>query len=105
MAEVFLARQAGMGGFEKQVVVKRILPTLSAEQKFVHMFLNEARLAAKLNHPNIVQIFDLGQVDDQHYIAMEYIHGEDLRAIATRAEERGQLVPLGLVCRIIADTL
>src|SRR4051812_43421162 len=87
MAERFLARQAGaeqVDGFEKLVVLKRILPALSREQEFVHMFLNEARVAARLTHPNIVQLFDLGKVDEQYFIAMEYVHGEDLRAILQR---------------------
>src|SRR3954469_12047602 len=63
MAEVFLARQGGVEGFEKLVVVKRILPALVKEQDFIKMFLNEARVAARLNHPNIVQIWDLGIID------------------------------------------
>src|SRR5689334_19455791 len=79
MAEVFLARQQGLGGFEKQVVVKRILPALSDDNAFVEMFLNEARLAARLSHTNVVQIIEAGEIDGQYYIAMEYIEGADLR--------------------------
>src|SRR5204862_3964175 len=82
MAEVFLARQSGMEGFEKPVVIKRILPHLSNEQQFIDMFLNEAKVAARLSHPAIVQIFDFGKVEGQYYIAMEFIHGEDLRNLA-----------------------
>ena len=86
MAEIFLARQAGIEGFEREVVVKRLLPDLSIESDFVRMFLNEARLAARLNHPNIVQIFELGQEEGAYYLAMEYIRGEDLRGLRFHVE-------------------
>jgi serine/threonine protein kinase len=105
MAEVFLAKQTGMEGFEKLVVVKRILPQLCSDDSFVKMFLNEARVAARLNHPNVVQIFDLGKLGDQYFIAMEYVHGEDLRAVIREATDAGTRPPLGLACRIVADTL
>jgi serine/threonine protein kinase len=105
MAEVFLAKQTGMEGFEKLVVVKRILPQLSADDSFVKMFLNEARVAARLNHPNVAQIFDLGKLGEQYFIAMEYVHGEDLRAVIREATDADKRPPLALGCRIIADTL
>ncbi|HEX9104297.1 MAG TPA: protein kinase, partial [Polyangia bacterium] len=105
MAEVFLAKQTGMEGFEKLVVVKRILPQLCSDDSFVKMFLNEARVAARLNHPNVVQIFDLGKLGEQYFIAMEYVHGEDLRAVIREATDADKRPPLGLACRIIADTL
>src|SRR5689334_20851311 len=101
MAEIFLARQGGVEGFEKLVVVKRLLPQLTAEEEFVRMFLNEARLAARLNHPNIVQIYELGSEQDAYYLAMEYIVGEDLRSLAQQSDASGRRPPLGLVCRII----
>ncbi|MBW2704197.1 MAG: serine/threonine protein kinase [Deltaproteobacteria bacterium] len=78
MAEIHLARQTGIGGFEKIVVVKRILPHLAGEKDFVEMFLDEAIIAARLNHPNVVQIYDLGESDGSYYIAMEYLEGESL---------------------------
>src|SRR3954469_5729800 len=81
MAEIFLARQEGLEGFEKTVVIKRIRPHLSKQPSFLKMFLNEAKLAAMLNHPNIVQIYDLGKVGDAYFIAMEYIFGRDMRRI------------------------
>jgi serine/threonine protein kinase len=108
MAEIFLAKQSGpdfCAGFEKLVVIKRILPQLCSDDSFVAMFLNEARLAARLNHPNVAQIFDLGKLGEQYFIAMEYVHGEDLRTIIRDASEGGKRPPLGLACRIIADTL
>src|SRR5688572_33504862 len=84
MAELFLARQQGVQGFEKLVVVKRILEHLSTDQDFVEMFLNEARLAASLSHPNIVQGFDLGQENGAYFIAMEFVAGHDLFNVARK---------------------
>ncbi|MBI3183237.1 MAG: protein kinase [Myxococcales bacterium] len=103
MAEVFLARQTGVGGFEKNVVVKRILPHLSADQQFVKMFLDEARMAARVSHPNVVQIFDVGQVGSQYYIAMEYVRGWDLSAILRLCTRLDTPFPLELAARVVAD--
>lgn len=105
MAEIFLARQPGFEGFERQVVVKRLLPELSTEHDFVRMFLNEARLAARLNHPHIVQIYELGQEEGAYFLAMEYIRGEDLRSLAQQADAMGMRPSPGLVCRIICEVL
>jgi serine/threonine-protein kinase len=88
MAEVFLAKRRGVEGFEKTVAIKRILPELSWNREFVSMFINEAKIAARLSHPNIVQIFDFGKIDNYHFIAMEYVHGENLRTILQRAEQK-----------------
>ena len=93
MAEVYLAQAGGPAGFSKTLVVKRILPQLAEDSSFVEMFLNEARLAALLNHPNIVQIFDLGEQDGSYYIAMEHIDGPSLRALLRRAQAVGKKVP------------
>src|SRR2546428_6897821 len=73
MAEMFLAKQVGVEGFEKNVVIKRMLQHLSSVPDFVAMFLDEARLAARLSHPNIVTITDLGHADGCYYITMEYL--------------------------------
>jgi len=89
MAELFLALHRSVAGFEKLIVIKRILPSLSADQNFITMFLAEARIAATLNHPNVVQIFDVGSVDDTYFIAMEFIHGEDLRTIVRAMRKQG----------------
>jgi serine/threonine-protein kinase len=75
MAELFLAKVKGEAGFEKTCVVKRLLPHLSVHEDFVAMFLDEARLAARLNHPGIVQVFDLGHAQDDYFLAMEYLAG------------------------------
>src|SRR5258708_459125 len=85
MAELFLAKRRGVEGFEKTVAIKRILPELSWNREFVSMFINEAKIAARLSHPNIVQIFDFGKIDNYFYIAMEYVHGENLREFLKRA--------------------
>ena len=103
MAEIFLARQTGIGGFEKLVVVKRILPHLAREKTFVEMFLDEAVIAAQLNHPNIVQIYDLGQADENYFIAMEYLEGETLGHLARQGVEAGRPLPYHLIGGIIAQ--
>ncbi|MDX2023322.1 MAG: serine/threonine-protein kinase [Deltaproteobacteria bacterium] len=84
MAEIFLARVDGIGGFEKVVVVKRLIPQYADDPILVRMFMDEARLLAKLDHPHITQVHDVGTQDGHYFFAMEYVHGEDLRSI-TRA--------------------
>ena len=101
MAEVFRAKRSGVEGFEKIVAVKRILPHLSDNKEFVDMFIDEAKLVAGLTHPNIVQIFDLGKIEKSYYIAMEYVHGRDLRTILRSARERGLRLPLDLSVLIV----
>ena len=103
MAEIFLARQAGIEGFEKLLVLKRILPHLAESEEFIEMFLHEARVAVRLNHPNIVQIYDLGEEGGSYFIAMEYIHGEDARRIWRSCEKAGMTLPIPLACRIAID--
>ena len=94
MAELYLARTMGIEGFEKLVVVKRILPQFAESQSFVTMFLNEARLSATLHHPNITQVYDIGVEDGDYFFSMEYVHGEDLGRTVVTATENG--VPLSL---------
>ncbi len=101
MAEIFLAKRFGVGGFERNVVIKRMLDDLTTEQEFVTMFLDEARLAAKLTHPNIAQITDFGVIDNRYYICMEHIAGEDLRAISSKCREKNINVPIDVGLRII----
>ncbi len=103
MAEVWLARQTGIEGFNRHVVIKRILPHLAEDPEFVHMFLNEAKIASRFNHPNIAQIYDLGETEGTYFIAMEFIHGEDLARIMRRAFTTGQWVARPLAIRIVAD--
>ena len=94
MAELYLARTVGIEGFEKLVVVKRILPQYATSSSFVNMFLNEARLAATLHHPNIAQVYDIGQEHGDFFFSMEYVHGEDLGHLVAAATENG--VPISL---------
>jgi serine/threonine protein kinase len=103
MAEIFLAKQVGAEGFERNVVIKRMLAHLSSVSDFVGMFLDEARLAARLTHPNIIQINDLGLTDGCYYICMEYQPGEDLSNILRTASRKREYVPLNIVLRIISD--
>lgn len=89
MAELFLAIQRSVAGFEKLIVIKRILPQMNTDRAFIDMLLHEARIAATLSHPNIVQIFDVGQVDGTYFIAMEHVHGEDIRSIVRQMKVKG----------------
>ncbi|NNB97274.1 serine/threonine protein kinase [Corallococcus exiguus] len=102
MAEVFLAKAAGPRGFEKTLVLKRILPHLAEDEAFVEMFLGEAQLAARLDHPNVVQIFDFGEVDGSYFLAMEYIDGPTLRRLVKRSAELKQPLPAGLCAKMVA---
>jgi eukaryotic-like serine/threonine-protein kinase len=103
MAEIFLARQAGLEGFEKTLVIKRILPSLSRAEGFVTMFLNEARLASQLTHPNIVQIHELGRIGESYFIAMEYIFGRDMARIIPKAAALGIPFPQVYALKIVAS--
>jgi serine/threonine-protein kinase len=104
MAEVYLARASGPAGFEKECVIKRILPSLSSDKQFVQMFLDEARIAARLSHPNIVQIFELGELaGNEHFIAMEYVHGLDVQQIIDAERTRKGRVPLAVALRIVSQ--
>ncbi len=103
MAEVWLALQTGIEGFNRHVVVKRILPHLAEDPEFVQMFLNEAKIASRFNNPNIAQIYDLGAENGTYFIAMEFIHGEDLGRVMRRAWSSGQWVARHIALRIVAD--
>ena len=103
MASIYLAKKHGVEGFEKHVVTKTILEHLSSNREFIDMFLDEARIAAKLNHPNIVQIFDLGKIDNIYFIAMEYIHGENWRGVQRILNKQGRLMPLQHVIKSLSQ--
>jgi serine/threonine-protein kinase len=103
MAEVYLAQQAGAAGFQKLVVLKRILPHLAADRQFVEMFAREAKVAARVSHANVVQIFELGEEGGEFYIAMEYLDGLTLHRLASSSWEQGWALPTDVVCRTIAD--
>src|ERR1700684_4575381 len=103
MASVHLARVDGPGGFQKWVAIKRIHPHLVEDDQFVDMFLDEARIAAGINHANVAQVFDLGKDDNTYWIAMEYLHGEPLREVMRRAEDRRTLVSPEVGARLCGD--
>ena len=94
MAEIFLARTSGPSGFEKLVVLKKILPKYAGKPKFVQLFLDEARLAATLDHPHIAQVYDIGMSDGSYFFTMEYLHGQDMRAILHRTWRTGERFPI-----------
>jgi serine/threonine protein kinase len=104
MAEVFLAKQIGIGGFEKPVALKRIQRKLLEKRHLaIDMFLNEAKIAGRLTHPNIVQVLDVGEVGGELYLAMEFVHGRDLREIARRLQVHQTTLPLGTACFIVSE--
>ncbi|HLM75811.1 MAG TPA: serine/threonine-protein kinase [Polyangiaceae bacterium] len=89
MAELFLALHRSVAGFEKLIVIKTILPAMNQDRSFIDMLLHEARLSATLSHTNIVQVYDVGQVEGRYFIAMEHIHGEDIRSIIRAMKKKG----------------
>lgn len=103
MASVFLARMDGPGGFQRWVAIKRIHPHLIEDESFVHMFLDEARIAASISHPNVATVFDLGKTGDSYWIAMEYLHGEPLREIIRRNDELRRPIPPEIAAKITSD--
>lgn len=103
MAEVYKARAHGVEGFEKILVIKRILPELSENPRFVAMFIDEAKIAVTLTHANIVQVFDLGHADGTYFIAMEYVAGMDLAAMLKRSNKLGGRMSSDLAIYIIAE--
>ncbi len=103
MAEIFLAKLLGADGFERNVVIKRMLSNLSSIPDFVEMFRDEARLAARLSHPNIIQIHELGFIEGCYYICMEYLAGEDFSTTLRQAGRKRQYTPLPIVMRTMVD--
>lgn len=103
MGEVYLGEKLGPEGFVKPVVLKCVLPQLAKDRAFVQLFLDEARLAALLNHPNIAQIYDFGIVDDIYYIAMEYVPGYTVDDIRRKLKSIGQFMPLQHVANIASQ--
>jgi serine/threonine-protein kinase len=100
MAEVFRAESSGLQGFRKQVAIKRVLPHLGRNSKFISMFLDEARLSAQLSHSNCVQVFDIGVRDDAYFIVMEFVDGANLKSIATSMQNKGRAFPIPVATSI-----
>ncbi len=105
MAEVFLAVAAGPSGFRKLVVIKRLHEHLEDEPEIIEMFLDEARIAARLNHPNLIQTYEVGRVESRHFIAMEYLEGVSLDRLLARVQELGRPVAAAVAARILIDVL
>jgi len=101
MAEVYKAKAFGVEGFERLLAVKKILAAIAEDEAFINMFIDEAKIAGQLNHPNIAQIFDLGKVDGSYFIALEYIGGKDLKTIFERSRRIGEKVSIPRVCYTI----
>jgi serine/threonine protein kinase len=101
MAEIFLALQQGEQGFQKPVVLKRILPSLAADPKFVRMFVDEAHIASTLNHSNLVQVLDLGRSGDQYFLVLEFVDGWSLEQIRRRAQQAKLKFPIPLALYVV----
>src|SRR5262245_65904146 len=101
MAEIFLALQQGEQGFQKSVVLKRILPALAADPKFVRMFVDEAHIASTLNHSNLVQVLDLGRSGEQYFLVLEFVDGWSLEQIRRRALQAKLKLPMPLALYIV----
>jgi serine/threonine protein kinase len=102
MARIYIGRATGIGSFERHVVLKLITPERANDTIAVQMFLDEARLAASLNHQNVAQVFEVGEDSGIHYLAMEYVHGQDLRALLAKAGSQGTRIPLELALTTVA---
>ena len=103
MAEVFKAKMFGVEGFEKIVAIKRILPEVAEDAEFIKMFVDEAKIAVKLQHPNVVQIFELGKIEGSYFIAMELINGKDIKTIRKRLKRVDLLMPVEQSAYIISQ--
>ncbi len=101
MAEIYLARSTGQAGFEKLVVLKRILPNVAEDPTFVQMFLEEARLAATLRHANIADVYDVGEDNGTYFFTMEYVYGQDARVMRHETNKRREPIPLPIALTII----
>ncbi len=102
MAELYLARAANTAGVTRYVVLKRVLRERATDANFVRMFLDEARLAAQLQHPNIAQVYDIGKLGDSYFFTMEYVHGETVRSLLHRSHALRKPIPIACVLTIVA---
>jgi serine/threonine-protein kinase len=105
MAEIFRARASGDHGFEKILVIKRILPHLAVDPDFLNMFVDEAKLQCALQHPKIVQVLEFGQADGQYYMALEFVDGMDALALLRACAHKRQRMPVRLAVHIAAEVL
>ncbi|MCK4835345.1 MAG: protein kinase [Candidatus Aminicenantes bacterium] len=105
MAEIYKAKKKGVKGFEKVIAIKKILSGYGEDDKYIEMFVDEAKIAAELSHPNIVQIYDLGKKDDYYFIAMEYVQGKDLRLILKKLKEQDKWIPEEIAIYLIIKVM
>ncbi len=105
MATVYLARAIGMVDFRRFFAVKRLHPHLAKDPDFVAMFIDEAKLAARIHHPNVVPIFEIGMKDEQYFLVMDYIEGDTASRLIVRAKHSAKLLPIGFTVRVLVDTL
>jgi serine/threonine protein kinase len=105
MAEVFLARATSIGGFEKMLAIKRLLPHCTEDRQTVELLADEAKITVRLTHPNIVQVFDFGEINDTYYIAMEYVDGLDLRSLVRVADDISKPLPVDIAIFIVTSLL
>jgi len=105
MAEIYKAKKKGVKGFEKIIALKKILSGYGTDAKYIEMFVDEAKIAAELSHPNIVQIHDLGKIDDYYFIAMEYVFGKDLRVILQKLAQESTLMPEPIAIHLAINVL
>ena len=105
MATVYLARLSGVAGFQRLVAIKRLHPHLAREPEFVEMFLDEARLAARIHHPNVVPIQEVGESDSGYYLVMDYVEGDTFARVLARASQAKATVPHGVTIRVLLDVL
>ena len=103
MAEVFKAKMFGVEGFEKIVAIKKILPEVAEDAEFIRMFIDEAKISVRLQHPNIVQILELGKIDESYFIAMELVNGKDLKTIRKRLKRVDLLMPVEQSAYIVSQ--
>ena len=103
MAEIFKAKIFGPGGFEKILVIKRILTHLNQNDDFVEMFIDEARICSTLNHSNIIHIFDFGKIKENHFIAMEYLEGRDLKSMMKKCQQLGRPLPVEYAVYVVHE--
>lgn len=103
MSELFLARQVLPDGRKRKVVVKRLLPQLAEDEEMVTLFLNEARITSRLNHPNIIRVFDLGTSGGDYFMALEFVEGQHLEMIQIRARQQGIYLPYDLISYLMAS--
>ena len=104
MAAVYAVRRTSIGGFDKLLAMKVLLPHLQNEKQFVDMFLDEARIGSKIQHPNVVGLFDLGEHDGSPFMVMDYLRGQSLSRVVKKARKTSTRLPLGFFCRIMAQT-